>query len=87
MQRRIKVLEYKFDDFMRRSVFEARLDEFSYYPYKMYCRATKKILLKHGAKTWNDIPEMQLGKVFQDMRKALIVGSYRAHIETLNRLG
>jgi hypothetical protein len=75
------------DNFMRRSVFEARLDEFSCYSYKTYCRAAKKILLKNGATTWDDIPETMLGKVFQDMRKALIVGSYRAHIETLNRLG
>ncbi len=65
-------------DFMRLEVFEARLDEFSLYDYNAYCRACRKVLLKHGAKTWGDIPETKLGRVFQDIRKALMAATYRA---------
>lgn len=65
-------------DFMRLDTFQARLDEFSNYRYVAYCRACRKVLFKYGAKTWNDIPETKLGRVFRDIKKALIVATYRA---------
>jgi hypothetical protein len=69
---------YKQLDFMRRETFLARLDEFSCYSYPEYCKAARKVLLKYGVQSFDEIPEMQLGRVFEDMRKALTMGKFRA---------
>lgn len=76
-------MDYIPEDFMRRGTFEARLDEFSGISIKSYTRTVRKIMLKYGVTSWNEISELRLGKVFHDMEKALCKGPSACKIKRL----
>lgn len=68
---------YKPEDFMRKSVFEARLDEFSF-DIKRYSRASKMVLRAFKVKYWSQISELQLGKAFRMMQELMYMTNEKA---------